>query len=934
MRIIAMAMSVILVSVTPLQAWAQLTASRNVARVAALDLMADFDDDPPATAPSPAVPKEKPQPAAHAALPVPLVPARIDWAWPRDGDPWALFDGRASTGLTQSTSGAVGIVITLREATELGALTVLGPAHGTLTIQNGDSEDARPVPGWEAIDLDLKEGQWKRVPTAGRGPMARHLVTTWVSDDANGPKELGIWGFDVPSRDAMDRELADRILAGPAAGAVTAHASPEEGHPSRVELGAGAPVGRSSDAVFTAHLGVDPRALSRAFLVYELTGLGHWTETIRRINGLAARGGALPPSDRPNEGGLQVEEISPSWLRPGDNEVRFLAPVSPGVPGYGVRHVRLVGVGHATLLESRLEATGSGKQLEGHLAFGVSSQPHELAFDLLEPSEGRLLVSPRGKDSRPLRVDLHGLEAGWHRVALDAMPSTTALEVDLSTPSAKVTRGCSEARSPALGEVAITASPRDSREGRLVVSYPLHGECVNHAARVRGFAETLPGNEVRSLRASAAAVETALDGSFALEIPEPPNARGGRWEVPIEAVLSDGATLRERLEMQPCLDSPTDTGLEEDDGAPFHQVVRAGEPATVAFAGTTLEIPAGAVDQDVNLSIRPLVADQVPRMSAGIANVSPSGGAFRFGPHGLKFKKPIKITLPYDARALRHGARERQIFSFFYDEPHGKWTRIGRYGSPQDGALTSLTEHFTDFINATIAIPDESAPQSFNPNDMKGARLGDPAAGLDLIAPPQANSFGTATLSYPLELPPGRNGIEPKLAFTYNQARGDGWLGVGWDLRLSSIEIDTRFGVPQYTGNETYLLDGEQLTPSPAGNNLYVRRVEGRFDQIQRNIDGNSCVTSWTVTSKSGTIFQYGGAGATLSDPHANTTCRNFRWHLTSVTDTYGNGLSITYFTDTGNNGDPFVELYPQTIDYTTSTRGAGLAVYRVSFVL
>src|SRR5262249_7436913 len=159
-----------------------------------------------------------------------------------------------------------------------------------------------------------------------------------------------------------------------------------------------------------------------------------------------------------------------------------------------------------------------------------------------------------------------------------------------------------------------------------------------------------------------------------------------------------------------------------------------------------------------------LVADQVPHMSPGIANVSPSAGAFRFGPHGLQFKKPVKITLPYDAKAIAHGSNERQIFSFFYDEPPRKWSRIGRFRSAKSGALTSLTEHFTDFINATIAMPDEAGPQSFNPNEIKGIKLGDAGAGLDLIAPPEPNSSGTANLSYPIELPPGRNGIQPKLA--------------------------------------------------------------------------------------------------------------------------------------------------------------------------
>ena len=148
-------------------------------------------------------------------------------------------------------------------------MTVLGPAHGRLTVQRVDSAEPQAVAGWNGIELDLKAGQWSRIPVASPGQRAEHLALTWLSDDATGPSEIGFWSFDAPSRDATDVELADRILAGPTAGTVTAKATPDEGRVSRVELGAGAPAGPSPDAVFAAQLGVDPRSLSRAFLVYE-----------------------------------------------------------------------------------------------------------------------------------------------------------------------------------------------------------------------------------------------------------------------------------------------------------------------------------------------------------------------------------------------------------------------------------------------------------------------------------------------------------------------------------------------------------------------------------------------------------------------------------------------------------------------------------------
>ena len=267
------------------------------------------------------------------------------------------------------------------------------------------------------------------------------------------------------------------------------------------------------------------------------------------------------------------------------------------------------------------------------------------------------------------------------------------------------------------------------------------------------------------------------DTSFDLTVPEPASAEGASWEVPLEATLGDGDVLRRSVSIEPCLDrpGPDDDKVVEDEGAPFAEVVRAGAAKSIAFGGVKLDIPEGAVDKDVRITVRPLVADQVPPMDARMANVSADGRAFRFGPHGLKFKKPVKITLPYDPKTLRPGMHERDVVSFYYDTTQKKWSRIGRYGTAEGGMLTSLTEHFTDFVNATLAMPDEPGPQSFNPNEMKGIKLASPSTGLDLIAPPQANGSGTVQLSYPIEVPPGRGGIEPQLAFAYDSAKKDGW---------------------------------------------------------------------------------------------------------------------------------------------------------------
>jgi len=42
-------------------------------------------------------------------------------------------------------------------------------------------------------------------------------------------------------------------------------------------------------------------------------------------------------------------------------------------------------------------------------------------------------------------------------------------------------------------------------------------------------------------------------------------------------------------------------------------------------------------------------------------------------------------------------------------------------------------------------------------------------------------------LNIPIEVPPGRKGIEPKLSLSYNSYSSNGWTGMGWNLDLGSI---------------------------------------------------------------------------------------------------------------------------------------------------
>ncbi|MFE4618218.1 SpvB/TcaC N-terminal domain-containing protein [Streptomyces sp. NPDC056747] len=244
--------------------------------------------------------------------------------------------------------------------------------------------------------------------------------------------------------------------------------------------------------------------------------------------------------------------------------------------------------------------------------------------------------------------------------------------------------------------------------------------------------------------------------------------------------------------------------------------------------------------------------------------------------------------------------------------------------------------------DSAVKTPEHPEGTSFNPNQIKDIKAADPGSGVNLVEAPSANNSGDARLSYPLEVPKGRAGLQPNLAVTYNSAGTNGWLGVGWDVVTPIVTVDTRWGVPRYDAGletETYLLNGEQLTPVTHRSKLQARtaekvfhtRVEGRFDRIVRHGDSPTNYW-WEVTDKRGVRTLFGG---TPDSTQADGTGRVATWAAREVRDGNDNVLRYRYAKvadgGTADSAVPGSELYPQKITYTG--RGDTDGRYSVTFI-
>lgn len=259
-----------------------------------------------------------------------------------------------------------------------------------------------------------------------------------------------------------------------------------------------------------------------------------------------------------------------------------------------------------------------------------------------------------------------------------------------------------------------------------------------------------------------------------------------------------------------------------------------------------------------------------------------------------------------------------------------------------------------------------TTPSDLGDVDLTELQYGDPAEALDLIQPPQANVEGSASVAHPLAVPPGRAGVQPDLALTYDSNGGSGWVGTGWDLSVGAITVDTTFGAPRYLPNhesETYLLDGDRLFPNAIRTDLearhdgprsdWVRQVEDTHELIIRHGDRPSDYC-WEVVDKEGTHRWYGGEpaedGGCDRDETAVLTAPNtgvsgaaggdYHWPLTYVEDISGNVMRYRYDTpenvEIGRGSNLGVSHYLRTITYTGFSTFGDLAdepAYQIDFL-
>ncbi|SUS08797.1 conserved exported hypothetical protein [uncultured Defluviicoccus sp.] len=185
------------------------------------------------------------------------------------------------------------------------------------------------------------------------------------------------------------------------------------------------------------------------------------------------------------------------------------------------------------------------------------------------------------------------------------------------------------------------------------------------------------------------------------------------------------------------------------------------------------------------------------------------------------------------------------------------------------GVLTSALSATRLVTLATV--PDQTLADSPLP-----VTNHDPSVGL--VPQTSGVSGGAATFEFPIEVPPGIQGMQPSLSLSYSSRAGNAIAGVGVSLSgLSSIhrcpQTRATDGAPRavdFSNNDRLCLDGQRLialnsAPYGQAGTTYRTEIDQylRVTQLAGDLAVNSRAATFRVELKSGEILHFGGAFGT-----------------------------------------------------------------------
>ena len=329
--------------------------------------------------------------------------------------------------------------------------------------------------------------------------------------------------------------------------------------------------------------------------------------------------------------------------------------------------------------------------------------------------------------------------------------------------------------------------------------------------------------------------------------------------------------------------------------------------------------------------ITPLRFNDLASLQSGVLNVTDEYEGCNILLQDSLVNEEFSFGIKYNPRAIPKGYSEKDVFTLFFDKNSKSWIPVEKDSiNINKGIIYSSTKYGSgDYINGVIQTPESPQTNAFTSTKISDIEIANPSSNISIIAAPRPSQTGEANLKYPIKTPTGRKGMSPSVTLSYNSEKQSGIAGYGWDLGFSSININSKWGIPDFDPNnetELYNLDGAQLVypenflphrhSGNAPNNYSITtqarsgsikefslRNQESYVKIER-IGTNPTNYYWKVTNTDGKINWYGGDENGLSE---NTVIRNednniIQWSLKKSIDPFGNNIKYEYKKGTLSN--------------------------------
>ena len=334
----------------------------------------------------------------------------------------------------------------------------------------------------------------------------------------------------------------------------------------------------------------------------------------------------------------------------------------------------------------------------------------------------------------------------------------------------------------------------------------------------------------------------------------------------------------------------------------------------------TLDVPAGVFPEDVDVSVatvddkEDMVIDEkrVSVIQRVLLEAKRPGGQDFAG----RFAGRPRLSIQYTHEDLR-GSVSRDVSVHGRRSASDPWQEIPCVNDRERQVITADLEHFSEYL-ANVAA-DQSIVPTIDAN--------------------QSNlQTGASSVSIPIKLPPGTNGLTPKLALSYSSAGANGiiseshssyekaqgsWVGMGWSLDVGHIELTDADNSKVRGG---LVLNGRSRQLIHTSNDQFKTQQES-FLKIDKVDGGTTHGDYFMVKAKDGTKFRFGYETANPAYSSSSNFYREsgsrqdgysesssdycsrggktwkpleFRYNLDQIEDTSGNTVKITYKADEG----------------------------------